>query len=119
MKTAHTGLWIGLLLFCSWAVRVPAFAAPLDLAIKADVLDEAVTQMWRDGDVVPDAVNQLHSVLGVTNVVPNYIGWNAGRVAEDGTPSEFVYRVAANKKIIRLVLAREVGAWKVDRLIAD
>ena len=33
--------------------------------------------------------------------------------------SEFVYRVAANKKVIRLVLARESGAWKVDRLIAD
>ncbi len=33
--------------------------------------------------------------------------------------SEFVYRVTANKKIIRLVLARDSGTWKVDRLLAD
>ncbi|MCX7420822.1 MAG: hypothetical protein NT013_14945 [Planctomycetia bacterium] len=91
------------ILFCLvvsfWTIGAPAFAAPLELAIKAEVLDEAATQMWRDGEVVPDKVNQLQSVLGVTNVVPNYIGWNAGRVAEEGTPSEFVYRVVFKRSV--------------------
>ena len=98
MKTMRGTLWIVLFL-CMGMLSLPAFAAPLDLAIKAEVLDEAATQMWRDGHVVPDAVNQLQSVLGVTNVVPNYIGWNAGRVAEEGTPSEFVYRVAFKRPV--------------------
>lgn len=98
MKTMLRTLWIVFFLGMG-TLSIPAIAAPLDLAIKAEVLDEVATQMWRDGRVVPDAVNQLHSVLGVTNVVPNYIGWNAGRVAEEGTPSEFVYRVAFERPV--------------------
>ena len=70
-----------------------------ELAFKADVLDEANSGMWRDGEVVADKVEQLLPVLGVTNVVPTYIGWTAGRVAEEGTPSEFVYRVAFKRPV--------------------
>ena len=85
------------LLLC-WFVGSSVVGAA-ELAFKADVLDETGTGMWRDGEAVADKAEQLHPVLGVTNVVPNYIGWNAGRVAEEGQPSEFVYRVAFKRPV--------------------
>jgi hypothetical protein len=72
MKTSRMAMWVGLCLW-SFVASSAVSAAPLDLAIKAEMLDESTTSMWRDGEVVPDAANQLHSVLGVTNVVPSYI----------------------------------------------
>ena len=88
----------GICLLLCWLVSgVDVRAA--ELAFKADVLDEANSGMWRDGEVVADKVEQLLPVLGVTNVVPTYIGWTAGRVAEEGLPSEFVYRVAFKRPV--------------------
>lgn len=37
---------------------------------------------------------------------------------QDKPRSEFVFRVPATKKTVRVVLGREAGAWKVDRLVA-
>lgn len=35
---------------------------------------------------------------------------------QDQQRSEFVYRVSENKTTVRLVIGREAGTWKVDRL---
>lgn len=96
MRSSLTRL--GMLLLLSWFVAGSTSRAA-ELAFKADVLDEAATGMWRDGEVVSDKAEQLLPVLGVTNVVPSYIGWNAGRVAEDGQPAEFVYRVTFKRPV--------------------